>query len=83
MGGPPAHKTKRLIEWLKTNRDKLDIFYSTLQPKAQSIGKFRFGVEDRYLQQETIVNKDQMIDDAKEIIQNRKNNRKTDTKIYS
>lgn len=81
--GHPAHKTKRLNDWLETKKDKLELFFiPPYSPELNPQEYLNQDVKTNIIGKKRPINKDQMIDNVKDFMQKRKKNKKQVQKYF-
>lgn len=81
--GHPAHKTKKLNEWLSTNKKKIEIFF--LPPYSPELNPQEYvnqDVKTNVIGKKRPINKVQMRANVEEFMYNRKNNKKQVQKYF-
>jgi transposase len=81
--GHPAHKTKKLNEWLSTNKKKIEIFF--LPPYSPELNPQEYvnqDVKTNVIGKKRPINKVQMRANVEEFVYNRKNNKKQVQKYF-
>ncbi|MFN7371152.1 MAG: transposase, partial [Cyclobacteriaceae bacterium] len=81
--GHPAHKTKKLNEWLSTNKKKIEIFFlSPYSPELNPQEYVNQDVKTNVIGKKRPINKVQMRANVEEFMYNRKNNKKQVQKYF-
>jgi transposase len=81
--GHPAHKTKKLNEWLAENENKIEVFF--LPPYSPELNPQEYvnqDVKTNVIGKKRPINKAQMIDNVENFMNNRKNDRKQVQKYF-
>lgn len=81
--GHPAHKTKRLNEWLSENRDKIEVFF--LPPYSPELNPQEYvnqDVKTNVIGKKRPINKDEMRRNVEDFMYSRKNDRRQVQKYF-
>lgn len=81
--GHPAHKTKKVKEWLAENSDKIEVFF--LPPYSPELNPQEYvnqDVKTNIIGKKRPINKDQMRSSVEEFMTNRKNDKKQVQKYF-
>ena len=81
--GHPAHKTKKLKEWLEENKNKIEVFF--LPPYSPELNPQEYvnqDVKTNVIGKKRPINKAQMRDDVEDFMYNRKNDKKQVQKYF-
>lgn len=81
--GHPAHKTKKLNEWLLTNKNKIEVFF--LPPYSPELNPQEYvnqDVKTNVIGKRRPINKAQMRDNVEDFMNKRKNDRKQVQKYF-
>ena len=81
--GHPAHKTKKLNEWLNENKDRIEVFF--LPPYSPELNPQQYvnqDVKTNVIGKKRPINKEQMRNNVEDFMANRKNDRKQVQKYF-
>jgi transposase len=81
--GHPAHKTKKLNEWLADNQERIEVFF--LPPYSPELNPQEYvnqDVKTNVIGKKRPINKEQMRNNVEEFMTNRKNDRKQVQKYF-
>jgi transposase len=81
--GHPAHKTKKLNEWLTENKNKIEVFF--LPPYSPELNPQEYvnqDVKTNVVGKKRPINKDQMRTNVEDFMNNRKNDKKQVQKYF-
>ena len=81
--GHPAHKTKKLSEWLSANKNKIEVFF--LPPYSPELNPQEYvnqGVKTNVIGKNRPINKAQMRTNVEDFMYSRKNDRKQVQKYF-
>ena len=81
--GHPAHKTKKLNEWLAQNKERIEVFF--LPPYSPELNPQEYvnqDVKTNIIGKKRPINKDQMRNNVEEFMINRKNDQKQVQKYF-
>jgi len=81
--GHPAHKTKKLKEWLEDNKSKIEVFFlPPYSPELNSQEYVNQDVKTNVIGKKRPINKAQMRNDVEDFMYNRKNDKKQVQKYF-
>lgn len=81
--GHPAHKTKKLKEWLEENKKRIEVFFlPPYSPELNAQEYLNQDVKTNVIGKKRPINKEQMQNNVEEFMTKRKNNRKQVQKYF-
>lgn len=81
--GHPAHKTKKLKEWLEENKKRIEVFFlPPYSPELNAQEYLNQDVKTNIIGKKRPINKEQMQNNVEEFMTKRKNNKKQVQKYF-